>query len=178
MKSPDAEREVQIRETYGGKPWSDPMFLLRLLDEARAEIARLRTPPEADVMVRAHRAIAEHVAGNPDGTMWWVTGTFVETVAGLRSSFIRELTEYGDQRAREADMKRFWAEFPESVKELQREARAVAIEDAAQRLDAAYRACIERASEIPLLDAAESWKRAADTYAQAAQYVRALDDKI
>ena len=112
MKSPDAEREVQIRETYGGKPWSDPMFLLRLLDEARAEIARLRTPPEADVMVRAHRAIAEHVAGNPDGTMWWVTGTFVETVAGLRSSFIRELTEYGDQRAREADMKRFWAEFP------------------------------------------------------------------
>ena len=90
MKSPDAEREAQIRETYGGKPWSDPMFLLRLLDEARA----------------------------------------------------------------------------------------VAIEDAAQRLDAAYRDCIERASAIPDFETAANWKRAANTYAQAAQYVRALADKI
>lgn len=72
-----------------------------LTNKLREELRQLRAPSEGDVIERADRAIAEHVAGNPDGTRWWTTGKFAETVAGLRASFIRALTTYGDQRVRE-----------------------------------------------------------------------------
>ncbi len=60
------------------------------VSEARAEIAPLRTPPEVDAMLLAQHAVeATHGWGNNDLSM-------IERVA-------RALTEYGAQRAREAD---------------------------------------------------------------------------
>ena len=63
------EREAQIRQLHSGiRNHPDIRFLLRLLDEARAEIARLRVPAEADVMERAGGVFDEVVALLFDGT--------------------------------------------------------------------------------------------------------------
>ena len=62
-------------------------------DEARAEIARLRAPPEADVMERAWKALDR--TPPPKLNLYRQDWQRAEDVA-------RALTEYGDQRAREA----------------------------------------------------------------------------
>lgn len=47
------------------------------------EEARIR----AWAMERAQQVIALHTSGNPDGTVWWTTGKFAETVKGLSADF-------------------------------------------------------------------------------------------
>jgi hypothetical protein len=157
----------------------DRRELLRLLDEARAEIARLtdlvsrqaksladtfgergpddptaecihgihpndcvtcnpllRPPPEADVMERAHKVIADW---RPD----WPLGAIGDATKLVRI-LIGALTAHGDQRAREArDSLREQGYCMvcgvyhrvgacEAVENARREARAAAIEEAAQ----------------------------------------------
>jgi hypothetical protein len=97
-----AEREAQIRqrttEAYAftcsdsgiSNARLDRVELLRLLDEARAEIARLRAPPAVDVM-----ELARQLLPMGDGRGCWNFDAIRERVA-------RALTVYGDQRAREA----------------------------------------------------------------------------
>jgi len=88
------EREAQIRQLHSGiRNHPDIRFLLRLLDEARAEIARLRVPAEADVMERAGGVFDEVVALLFDGT---------RPKPYLRPDAIIPIAAYGDQRAREA----------------------------------------------------------------------------
>jgi hypothetical protein len=96
----DAEREAQIREQWISPNWSELSHnypvptLLRLLDKARAEIARLRALPEADVM-----EIAWVTLGYTADPAWIINDPqrFPDVHAVARA-----LTTYGDQRARDA----------------------------------------------------------------------------
>jgi hypothetical protein len=128
----DAEREAQIREQWISPNWSELCHnypvptLLRLLDEARSEIARLRAPPEADVMERAHKVISDW---RPD---WPIAA--IGDATKLIQILVRSLTAYGDQRARDARQQILVDSTPlrEAVA---REARASALEEAAQLCD-------------------------------------------
>lgn len=57
----DEEREAQIRHEIKARAPAivtpDLLFLLRLLDEARDEIARLQSPPGASAMERAEKVM-------------------------------------------------------------------------------------------------------------------------
>jgi hypothetical protein len=83
-------------------------------DIAWTEIARLRAPPEADVMELAHKIAAE-IDVEHDDTMQDKCAVCQRVIPFIA----RALTAYGDQRAANA----------------RREARAAAFEEAAQRLN-------------------------------------------
>jgi hypothetical protein len=87
--------------------------------EARSEIARLRTPPEADVMelARKLRSITYRQSGGA-----------VHDMSDEEAS--RALTAYGDQRAREAEAA-MRDKLLDHADACVREARAAAIEEAA-----------------------------------------------
>jgi hypothetical protein len=125
----DTEREAQIREQWTSPNWSELSHnypvptLLRLLDEARAEIARLRAPPAVDVMTLARNFYANKVV------RWLVAYKSTSAVDHQRwfeDMFVQALTAYGDQRAREARQQILVDSTPlrEAVA---REARAAAI---------------------------------------------------
>jgi hypothetical protein len=144
--TPDAEREVQIRqrttEAYAftcsdsgiSNARLDRVELLRLLDEARAEIARLRAPLAADVMELARNAYWEHEDGDGARIMPSDQRHPIFAVQAIA----RALTTYGDQRAREGAMRaaiRNYNDADEEIIRAKREARAAAIEEAAQVAD-------------------------------------------
>ena len=112
----------RLREVIEGQGLS-MASMTKELAEARAEIARLRAPPEADVM-EIVKAIRRRVNQGADWALNY-------TEAG------HALTAYGDQRLQEGD-KEASAQYPRWAKEYgdqrAREARAAAIEEAAQRV--------------------------------------------
>jgi hypothetical protein len=139
----DTEREAQIRRNHslaefkngwgesktGYKDglaydhWKEKDDLFHLLDEARAEIARLRAPPEADVM-----EIAWVTLGYTADPAWIINDPqrFPDVHAVARA-----LTAYGDQRAREAEAA-MRDKLLDHADACVREARAAAFEEAAQ----------------------------------------------
>jgi hypothetical protein len=102
----------------------------RELSRMKAEIARLHAPPEADVMERAHKVISDW---RPD---WPIAA--IGDATKLIQILICALTAYGDQRAREGAMRaaiRNYNDADEEIIRAKREARAAAIEEAAQLCD-------------------------------------------
>lgn len=102
----DAEREAQIRnliEVTGKhetptsadvyqRTYLDLCFLTRLLDEARAEIARLQAPPGASAMERAQRMLDEFdrvALRNTDSAMLteWIAHAIEAAVADERMNW-------------------------------------------------------------------------------------------
>ncbi len=146
----DAEREAQIRERAKGHSYltDNEFLLLRLLDEARAEIARLTdaanteafldnvdaalatrtTPPGASVMERAFqiiRAVEFHLMRSDDEESGYPEG----------SKVVARAIEQAKRDARAEYVETSRKLRAEAVSAAKAETRAAALEEAAQAVE-------------------------------------------